>query len=313
MHVVVLVKQVPDTTEIRIDPKTGTLQRAGIPSILNPYDLPALEEALRLKDRFGAGVTVLTMGPPQAREALRRCVGYGADKAILLTDRIMAGADTLATTYALWRALLKLHAEEPIDLIFTGKQTIDGDTGQVGPGVAHRMKFQQLTNVIKLRHIDPATGDVEVERVVEDAREVLRSRLPAVISVVKEINTPRYPSLPSFIRGYRYEPIVWNSQNTDLDPALCGLKGSPTIVSKTFSPPAKDHHCEFLGPGEDADGKAQALVDVLLAHPVLRRRPVAPERAEGVRSEAEPLAAVGSRGPAAAGAPAGAGPSGDGR
>jgi len=293
-HVVVCVKQVPDTTEIRIDPKTGTLQRAGIPSVLNPYDVPALEEALRLKDRFGVRVTAITMGPPQAKEALQRCVAYGADEAVLLTDRIMAGADTLATTYALWRALVKLDAEHPIDLVICGKQTIDGDTGQVGPGIAHRLGFQQLTYVIRLREIDFDRRTIEVERVTETAREVLRSRLPAVLTVVKEINKPRYASLPNLIRATRYEPIVWNGQNTDLDPNLCGLKGSPTIVSKTFAPPPRDHQCEMIA-AADLDQVANRVVDAVLDHPVIRRLREAPAVA-GVAREAAPAAVRGSGG-----------------
>ena len=139
MHIVVCIKQVPDSAQIRVHPVTNTIMRQGVPTIVNPYDLFALEEALRLKDEYGARVTVLTMGPPMAEAALRKAISYGADDAVLVTDRIFAGSDTLATSYALAAAIQQISKDIPVDLVFTGKQTIDGDTAQVGPGVAKRL------------------------------------------------------------------------------------------------------------------------------------------------------------------------------
>ncbi len=261
VHAVVLIKQVPDTTEVRIDPKTNTMIRAGVPSILNPYDANAVEEAVRWRERLGGKVTVITMGPPQAKEALRKCLSFGADRAILLTDRAFAGADTLATSYALATTIQKIMETEPVDLVFCGRQAIDGDTGQVGPGVARRLGFEQLTYVIKVDEIDPEKGEIQVRRVVEDGIEVVRTKLPALLTVEKEINEVRYATMPDLLRAARQEIEVWTKDTIGADPNQCGLKGSPTVVSKSFVPSPPDRHLQlFEG---DVAAQAAALAEKL--------------------------------------------------
>ncbi len=266
MHVVVCIKQVPDTAEIRIDPKTGTMQRAGVPSIVNPYDVHALEEAMRLKDRFGGKVTAITMGPPQAKEALKEAITFGVDEGILLTDRGFAGADTLATSYALWLGIKKVMESEPVDLVICGKQAIDGDTAQVPPGIARRLGWPQLTYVCRIESIDPETREIRVQRVVEGGREVVRSRLPAVLSVVKEINEPRYASLKDIIRAARYNPIVWDRSALGADETQIGLRGSPTIVAKVWAPTPRQRPPVklFSENGSSIQEQVDRLVDDML-------------------------------------------------
>src|SRR5271165_1482323 len=177
MHIVVCIKQVPDSAQIRVHPVTNTIMRQGVPAIVNPYDLFALEEALRLKDRHGGRVTVLCMGPPQAEEALRKCVSFGADDAVLVTDRAFAGADTLATSYALASAIRTIGLDQAVDVVFTGKQTIDGDTAQVGPGIAKRLGLQLLTYVSRIVELDLVGAHITVERRAEGGVQVLRTAL----------------------------------------------------------------------------------------------------------------------------------------
>ncbi|GFP36027.1 electron transfer flavoprotein beta subunit, partial [Candidatus Hakubella thermalkaliphila] len=184
MHAVVCIKQVPDTTDVKIDRKTNTLIREGVPSIVNPFDIHAIEEALRLKDRFGGRVTVISMGPSQARESLKKAISYGVDEAILISDRAFAGADTLATSYVLAQTIRAIGDKEPVDLVLCGKQAIDGDTAQVGPGIATRLGISQLTYVVKIRSIDLEKKEIVVERQLEGGREALRAELPALLTVV---------------------------------------------------------------------------------------------------------------------------------
>lgn len=191
MHIVVCIKQVPDSAQIRVHPVTNTIMRQGVPAIVNPYDLFALEEALRLKDRFGGRVTALCMGPPQAEESLRKCVSFGATDAILVTDRAFAGADTLATSYALAAAIRKIGAEQAVDLVFTGKQTIDGDTAQVGPGVAKRLGMNLLTYVSRIDAVDLDTRRLTVERRAEGGVQRLDTTLPALITMLEGTNEMR--------------------------------------------------------------------------------------------------------------------------
>ncbi|MBE3583295.1 MAG: electron transfer flavoprotein subunit beta/FixA family protein [Limnochordaceae bacterium] len=257
MHIVVCVKQVPDATEVRIDPKTNTLVREGIPSIVNPYDLHAVEAAVLLREQWGGKVTVLSMGPPQAAEALQKCVGQGADEAILLTDRAFAGADTLATSYALAKAIETIAAKEPVDLVLTGRQAIDGDTGQVGPGIAARLGLPVLTYVCKIRSIDLTQRRLVAERLLEEGREVVESRLPALLTVVKEIAEPRYASLPSLLRAARYKVQAWNKDDIQADAQQLGLKGSPTVVGTIFSPPGRQA-------GPQLEGEPQAIAAQLV-------------------------------------------------
>ncbi|HWJ04155.1 MAG TPA: electron transfer flavoprotein subunit beta/FixA family protein [Verrucomicrobiae bacterium] len=273
MHFVVCLKQVPDTSEVRIDPKTNTLMREGVPSIINPYDAHALEEALALRDKVGGKVTVLSMGPPQAKESLRKAVSLGADEAILLSDRAFAGSDTLATSYILARALEKINAEQGIDVILCGKQAIDGDTAQVGPGIARRLDMPQLTYVIKVESIEP--GEIQVHRKLEDGTEVVKAKLPALLTVEKELNEIRYASLPNMLRAARYEPLVWGADKFDLDPAEMGLKGSPTSVSRIFAPPGRTGGERIMAiddPGSAAISLVEKLFqqNIIMVHPDAR-------------------------------------------
>ncbi len=237
MHIVVCIKQVPDSAQIRVHPVTNTIMRQGVPAIVNPYDLFALEEALRLKDRFGGRVTVLCMGPPQAEEALRKCVSFGATDAVLVTDRAFAGADTLATSYALAAAIRRIGQDQAVDLVFTGKQTIDGDTAQVGPGVAKRLGLQLLTYVSRIVELDLDARRLVVERRAEGGVQVLQTALPALITMLEGTNEMRFASMDDMLRAGRFAVRKWNKDEAGIeDVSKIGLKGSPTIVSKVFGP-----------------------------------------------------------------------------
>ncbi len=242
MHIVVCIKQVPDSAQIRVHPVTNTIMRQGVPSIINPFDLFALEEAMRLRDLAGGEVTVLCMGPPMAEDSLRKALAYGAERAILLTDRQFAGSDTLATTFALASAIVKIGTtwSEPA-IVFTGKQTIDGDTAQVGPGIAKRLNFTQLTYVSRIVNADSATGVITVERRAEGGVQVLASRLPALITMLEDTNTMRRGTMADALRSARAEVIKWSAVDAGITDTLkCGLRGSPTVVKKVFAPPARD-------------------------------------------------------------------------
>lgn len=237
LHIVACIKQVPDTKIIKMNPKTNTMDRASAPAILNPYDAHAVEEAVRLKQRYGGTVSVLTMGPPPAVKAIRKCIEIGADEGYMISDRAFAGADTLATSYALTKALDKIAKLRPIDLILCGKMTIDGDTGQVGPGIARRLDIPPLTSVKKIVEVQREQGYVIVHRKLEDGYEVIRSTLPCLLSVEKEINEVPYSPLPNVLRAARYQPQIWSVGDLeDVDRTQLGLKGSPTIVSSVWAP-----------------------------------------------------------------------------
>lgn len=230
MEIVVFVKQVPDTTEVKIDPQTNTLIRQGVPSVVNPFDKNALEAALQLREKHGGKVTVISMGPPQAKDALKECLAMGADDAILISDRAFGGADTLATSYTLAAAAKKLG---PIDLIICGKQAIDGDTAQVGPEIAEHLGIAQVTYVAKI-DIDGET--VRVEREHEEGYEIITTRLPVLLTVVKSINEPRYPTVKGTMKANRRDIPIWTVNDLDVDPEKIGLTGSPTQVRKIFTP-----------------------------------------------------------------------------
>ncbi len=253
MHIVVCIKQVPDSAQIRVHPVTNTIMRQGVPTIINPYDLFALEEALRVRDRHGGEVTVVTMGPPSAEDSLRKTLSFGIDRAVLLTDRRFAGADTLATTYALATAIRKIGATwGPPDIVFTGKQTIDGDTAQVGPGVAKRLGLLQLTYVSKLAKIDLAGKTVEVERRAEGGVQVLRSKLPCLITMLEATNEIRRGSLAEALAAARATITKWSADDAGVeDITQCGLKGSPTIVKKIFSPKPRAQKAALVEPGDE--------------------------------------------------------------
>lgn len=238
MNIIVCIKQVPDTTEIRIDPETNTLIRSGVASIINPFDMYAIEEGIRLKEKFGGKVIVITMGPPQAEEALRETISLGADEAILVSDRAFAGSDTWATSYTLARAIHKIGNH---DLIICGKQAIDGDTAQVGPGISAHLEIPQIAYVKKIEEVnlDGDNRKIRVERMTEEGYEIIESPLPCLITVVKEINEPRLPSLKGKMRAKKVEIKKWQAKDLEVDPDLIGLNGSPTKVVKIFTPPPR--------------------------------------------------------------------------
>ncbi len=233
MEIIVCIKQVPDTTEVKIDPVTNTLIRQGVPSIVNPFDKNAVEAALQLKEKHGGKVTVISMGPPQAKDALKECLAMGADSAILISDRAFGGSDTLATSYTLAAAVRKLGT---YDIIFCGKQAIDGDTAQVGPEMAEHLGISQITYAAK---IDVDGNTVRVEREQEEGYEIIDVEFPVVISVVKAMNEPRFPSIRGTMKANRAEILVWTAADLDVNEQQLGLKGSPTQVRKIFTPPQR--------------------------------------------------------------------------
>lgn len=247
MNIIVCIKQVPDTTEVRINPETNTLVREGVASIINPFDLYALEEGVRLREARGGKVTVISMGPPQVEAALRETIALGADEAVLLCDRAFAGADTWATSYTLARAISRL---EHFDLVICGKQAIDGDTAQVGPGIATLLDIPQAACVRKI--IDISGETIRLERMVEEGYEVIEGRLPMLITVVKDINQPRLPSLKGKLKAKKTEIPVWGAEALEADPERLGLKGSATQVVRIFSPPARGGGELFTGEAAEA-------------------------------------------------------------
>ncbi len=239
MHIVVCVKMVPDTTQVRIDPTTNTLVREGVPFITNPFDDHAVEEALRVKDGHGAKVTVISMGPPTADAVIRKAVSQGADGGILLSDRVFGGADTLATSKVLAYAISEVSRQDPVDLIFCGKQTIDGDTAQVGPGIATRLNYAQLTLVDKVVSLDMVNRKIVVRRRTDEQHETVEARLPALLTIVREANRPRYPTVPGRIHAEEIDIPVWNNYLLKLAPEDIGLRGSATMVQRIFAPERK--------------------------------------------------------------------------
>lgn len=254
MRIIVCVKQVPDTNEITINPETGTLIRDGVPSILNNDDANALEQALEIKDAYpDTEVIALTMGPPQAREMLQECLAMGADEAILLSDRALGGSDTWATSNALAAGIRKIG---DFDLVFAGRQAIDGDTAQVGPQIAEKLGVPQVTYV---KEFEMGDGAVTVKRALEDGYEQLRVKLPCVLTAIKELNTPRYMSVPGILRAVKSEIKVWSADDIGVDKTTVGLKASPTNVFRSFTPKPK-------GKGITVEGDtAKELASNLLA------------------------------------------------
>ncbi len=266
MHFVCCIKQVPDTAEVKIDPASNTLIRSGVESIANPFDRVALEEALRLKERYGGRVTALAMGPPQAEEVLREALSLGADEAILLSDRPFAGADTLATSYTLVKGIEKINREHPVDLIFSGKQAIDGDTAQTGPGMATRLGFTLLTYVVEVQEIDEKTRQIQVKRRVEGGLEIVRGPLPALVTAELDLAKPRRAPLPSLIQSLRAGVKLWNAEAIEAEPSKLGLKGSATWVRRIFSPPVRQGGPRFSFQ-ENPEGAVEQSLDVLLSDP----------------------------------------------
>jgi electron transfer flavoprotein beta subunit len=262
-NIVVAVKQVPDTTQVKVDPVTGTLIREGVPFIINPFDTHAVETALQLKDQYGSKVIAITMGPPNAKETLRRCLALGADEAILVSDRAFGGADTLATSHVLAETIKKIGQQfGPVDLVICGKQTIDGDTAQVGPGIAMRLSLSQLTLVDQIVEVDPEKRAITVRRKLEGRKEIVQAKLPALLTVVREINLPRYPIVDRRLTSELVEIPTWTNEKLQLPPDQIGLKGSPTNVKKIFAPERQVG--EILGDGEkDPEGAVSLLVQKL--------------------------------------------------
>jgi electron transfer flavoprotein beta subunit len=255
VKIVVCVKQVPDTTDVKIDPKTNTLIREGVASICNPFDEYAIEEALRIKEKLGGEVHVITMGPPQAIEVLRNALAVGADKVYLVSDKAFAGSDTLATAYALSKTIEYIGGA---DLVICGKQAIDGDTAQVGPGVATRLGIPQLTYVSKIREINLEKKKIVVERLLEYGREVVEAPIPALITVVKDINEPRLPSLIGIKKAAKAQIPTLTAKDINADENRIGLKGSPTWVVKVFTPEPRG------GGGEILKGELNEVVPLLV-------------------------------------------------
>lgn len=256
MKLIVCIKQVPDTANVRLDPETHTLKREGVESIINPFDLFALEAALRLREEAGGEITVLSMGPPQAAEVIKEAIGYGVDEGLLLSDRAFAGADTWATTAALAAGVKHLGGA---DLIICGKQAVDGDTAQVGPGMAQRLDLPQVAFVKGFREI--AADHLVVERQMDDGFDVVRLPLPGLITVVREVGEPRPPSLKGKMRAKKYQPPMVGAQELGLKDTEVGLAGSFTQVVKVFAPSASGSQEMIEGPPEQAGA---AVIDRLV-------------------------------------------------
>lgn len=234
MKIVVCVKQVPATHDAKIDPETKRIVREGIKAILNPFDTYAVEEGVQLKDKFGGEVIAISMGPPRAEDSLREAISVGIDRAILLTDRAFGGSDTWSTSYVLAKAIKKIGN---VDLVICGKQAIDGDTAQVGPGIAAHLNWLQATYVMSIDGI--SSSSIKVKRMHEDGYDICEMLFPSVITVVKDINIPRVPSLRGVLASKKYEIPVWKPDDIDADQSKIGLDGSPTRVVKTKPPPSR--------------------------------------------------------------------------
>ena len=252
MNIIVCIKQVPDTTKVKIDPETNTLVREGVESIINPFDIYALEEAIRLKEKIGGNVTVLTMGPPQAAEVLREAIAMGADDVYLLSDKAFAGADTLATSYTLSKGIEKVGQ---FDLIICGKQTMDGDTAQVGPEIAQKLGIPVVTYVSKIEDIE--NGQIKLKRMVEDGYEVIETETPLLMTVIKEINEPRVPSLRGIMKAKKIEIPIWDASDIGAEGEKIGLTGCPTQVVPIFAP-------EVSKEGEILEGEPTEIAEKLI-------------------------------------------------
>ncbi len=255
MNIIVCIKQVPETTEVRINPETNTLIREGVKSIINPFDMYAIEEGIRLKEKFGGKVTAISMGPPQAEAALKEAISMGVDEGVLVCDRAFAGSDTWATSYTLSGAIKKIAA---FDIILCGKQASDGDTAQVGPGISAHLDIPQVTYVKKIR--EAADKSMRVERMMEEGYEIIEVPLPALLTVVKEINEPRLPSLKGMMRAKSAKVTLLSQRELGLNPEQIGLCGSPTQVVKIFTPPQRTGGQILTG---EAPEIANQLVELL--------------------------------------------------
>jgi len=255
MNIIVCIKQVPDAKDVRLDPKTNTMAREGVEAIMNPFDRHAVEEGVRLKEQHGGTVTVLSMGPPQAEAVLREAVSCGADEAVLVSDRAFAGADTWATTYTLGKAIEKIG---PFDLILCGKQAIDGDTAQVGPGLAKRLNIPYVSYVRKITGFK--NGAILLHRLMDDGYDEVEIPLPGLLTVVKEINEPRVPSLKGKMKAKSLSIKTLNAGDIEADADSLGLPGSTTQVVKVFAPEFKGERAMLSG---TVDEQVEQLVNKL--------------------------------------------------
>ena len=254
MKIIVCIKQVPNTTEIKIDPVTNTLKRDGVPSIINPDDKAAIEAALQLKESCGATVTVLTMGPPQAEKALREALAMGADEAFLLTDRAFGGSDTLATSTIIAAAIQKLGC----DLVLCGRQAIDGDTAQTGPGIANQLNIPQITFC---SHVDANGNQVVVKKLIDGGKQVLEADMPVLVTMTMPVDyAPKYPSFMAAHKAQEKPVHTWTAADIGADPSKLGLNGSPTRVDRIFPPPARPKGEMFAGSPAELASK---LVEIL--------------------------------------------------
>jgi electron transfer flavoprotein beta subunit len=269
LHVVVCVKMVPDTTQVKIDPLTNTLVRKDVPFITNPFDTRAVEESLRVKDRYAAHVTAISMGPPTAETVLRRALSLGVDEAVLLSDVAFGGADTLATSKVLAEAIRRLDQRKPVDLIICGQQTIDGDTAQVGPGIACRLGMSQLTLVEQISKIDRQARVICVRRRLEQYCEVVEAALPALITVVREINVPRYPTVPGRLAAAEAAVPTWSNSVLKMEAEKIGLRGSPTQVKRIFAPQRSKGEV-VPGDGDHREAAIRRMLEKLVAWDVVR-------------------------------------------
>jgi electron transfer flavoprotein beta subunit len=260
MNIIVCIKQVPNTTDVKIDPVKNTLIREGVESVINPFDTYAIEEAVRLRERFGGKVTVVTMGPPQADSALREAISLGCDEGILVSDRKFAGSDTWATSYTLSCAIKKIGT---FDIILCGKQASDGDPAQVGPGISTHLDIPQVTYVKKIEEIKD--NKAKVERMTEEGYDVVETPIPCLFTVVKEINTPRLPSLKGLMRSKSAKIVQWTAADINADSKNIGLDGSPTRVVKIFTPPPRKGGQMLKGDTAEISQKlTELLKDVLI-------------------------------------------------
>jgi electron transfer flavoprotein beta subunit len=266
VKIIVCIKQVPGIADVKINPETNTLIREGVSSIINPFDMYAIEEGLRIKEKFGGKVTVISLGPPQSINALREAVGMGADEAVQLSDRAFAGSDSWATAYTLALAIKKLGE---FNIILCGKQAIDGDTGQVGPGIASQLGITQLTYVFKIIKMEPEIGKITVERLLEEGREIVEARLPALLTVVKDINQPRATTLFHIRRAAQLQIPTWTADDLPgADLSKLGLKGSPTQVVKISSPPQHEGVLDLIK-ADSVEQSAAILADKIIAEKIL--------------------------------------------
>jgi electron transfer flavoprotein alpha/beta subunit len=258
MKIIVCIKQVPDAKDVRLDPVTNTLAREGVQSIMNPYDQHAVEEAVSLKEQLGGEVTVLSMGPPQAEEVLKQAISCGADNAVLISDRAFAGADTWATSYTLAKAVEKIG---DFDLILCGKQAIDGDTAQVGPGLAVQLDIPFITCIQKIR--TASDKELVMERMMDDGYDVVAANYPMLLTVVKDINQPRVPSLKGKMKAKKAEIRIFSASDVGADATKIGLAGSPTQVVDVFPPPPRGERSLLTG---SIDEQVEQLVEKLAVY-----------------------------------------------